>query len=218
MGGLYFDNISVDLAAAMILICVTICVYIKFIVFTYWERRGIKYFPPSFPFGNVGPTIMQRMHIGVCAQELYRKTTEPFIGMFGVTRPMLMVRDPELLRLIFIKDFNHFMDRGVYIDEKHDPLSGHLFAMNGEKWRNLRSKLTPAFTSGKLKAMMTTLLNSGDILQKYVGEAAKNGNVIDVRDITANFTTDIIASVAFGLETNSFHNPDNDFRHYGRKV
>lgn len=216
--GLYFENISTDLAAALMVICATIFVYIKFIVFTYWERRGIKYFPPSFPFGNVGPTVMQKMHIGVCTQELYRKTTEPFIGMFGVTRPTLMVRDPELLRLIFIKDFSHFMDRGVYIDEKHDPLSGHLFSLSGEKWRNLRTKLTPAFTSGKLKAMMTTLINCGDNLQKHIGEAAKNGKVIDVREVTANFTTDIIASVAFGLETNSVANPDNEFRHYGRKV
>lgn len=216
--GLYFENIFADLTVGLALICVVFWVYVKFFVFTYWERRSIKYFEPSFPFGNVGPTVMQKMHIGVCAQELYRRTTEPFIGMFGVTRPTLMVRDPELLRLIFIKNFSHFIDRGVYIDEKHDPLSGHLFSLNGEKWKNLRTKLTPAFTSGKLRAMMTTLLNCGDILQKHVGEAAKSGNVMDVRDVTANFTTDIIASVAFGLETNSFDDPDNEFRHYGRKV
>lgn len=37
-----------------------------------------------------------------------------------------------------MKDFSHFCDRAVHVDEKLDPLSGHLFALKGEKWKHLR--------------------------------------------------------------------------------
>lgn len=216
--GIYFESVTNDLVFGIVLICVSIYVYVKFVVFTYWERREIKYFPPTFPFGNVGPVVRQQMHFGILAAELYRKTSEPFIGLFGTIRPTLMVRDPELLRHIFIKDFNHFVDRGVHNDERYDPLSGHLFAMKGDRWKNLRVKMTPLFTSGKLKAMMSTLLKCGHILQNYIEEAGKKNEVVEVRDLSLRYTLDIIGSVAFGLDVNVIENPDNEFCVIGKKV
>ena len=56
-------------------------------------------------------------------------------------KPFLMINEPELIRQILIKDFNKFPDRGMYINEKIDPLTGHLFLLGGEKWRYLRAKL-----------------------------------------------------------------------------
>lgn len=81
---------------------------------------------------------------------------------------------------------------GVYINEAEDPLSAHLFAMYGEKWKNLRAKLTPVFTSGKLKAMFSTLLDCGVPLQRYLSREAEKGNVVEIREIAARYTTDII--------------------------
>lgn len=91
-------------------------------------------------------------------------------------------------------------------------------ALPGQKWKSLRGKLTPTFTSGKLKAMFSTLVDCGSNLQNYLDKMAKNDELLDVREISASHATNIIASVAFGINVDTITNPENDFRKYGRKI
>jgi cytochrome P450 family 6 len=44
------------------------------------------------------------------------------------------------------------------------------------------------------------------------------GTPVDVRETSARFTTDVIASCAFGINANSLNNPDAEFRRYMRNV
>lgn len=201
------------------IILTVVYVYAKY-MFSYWKRRGVPYLKPSIPFGNFDQLFMQKKNIGDLTKELYRKTKEPFIGVYSMLRPMLIVRDPDLIRSIFIKDFQHFHDRGVFHDEKFDPLSAHLFAIDGQKWKNLRVKLSPTFTSGKMKAMFSTLVDCGGSLQKEINRIANSPStkVFEVRELSAQFTTNCIASVAFGIDINCIEDPDTPFRQYGRKV
>ena len=98
-------------------------------------------------------------------------------------QPILMVNDPELIRIVLIKEFNRFRDRGLYYNEEVDPLSGHLFLLPGEKWRRLRAKLSPTFTSGKLKQMFPLLMEIGDELIKICDNSLKEGDVIEIKNI-----------------------------------
>jgi cytochrome P450 family 6 len=105
------------------------------------------------------------------------------------------------------------------VDEKRDPLSGHLFSLLDEKWKNLRTKLSPLFSPSKLKMMFPTFLDCAVNLQNHVSKCARSDdNVIEIRDLLARYTTDIIASVAYGFDNDSINNPDNIFRLMGAKV
>lgn len=120
--------------------------------YSFWDRYGIKSVPNvSYIFGHFRETILQKEFIGDAVTRLYRTSNEPFVGIYTILRLILLVRDPELVQSILVKDFAHFTDRGVHCNEEYDPLSGNLFALPGQRWKNLRSKLTPTFTSGKLK-------------------------------------------------------------------
>ncbi|XP_031636878.1 probable cytochrome P450 6d4, partial [Contarinia nasturtii] len=213
-----FDILRIDVIFVLVGALTSIYLYLKR-TYSYWDRRGFKTFAGyDLIFGHFTRIIFQKEHICNFLLKLYSTTTDPFIAIYGIFRPILVIRDPELIRLILIKNFAHFTDRGIHCNERYNPVTGNLVALQGQRWKQLRAKLTPAFTNGKLKAMFPTLINCGMHLQDYLEKVADNDKMLNVREICAGFTTNIIASVAFGIDVDSLHCPNNDFRKYGRKI
>lgn len=103
-------------------------------------------------------------------------------GIYVFFKPNLIITDPDLIRMVLTKKFRNFHDRGVFYNEKIDPLTGHLFALPGKKWRNLRIKLTPTFTSGKIKQMFTIIKMCGDEFVKNLENVAQTGDSIEIKD------------------------------------
>ncbi|XP_020296488.1 cytochrome P450 6d3-like, partial [Pseudomyrmex gracilis] len=120
------------------------------------------------------------------------------IGTYTFFKPNLVIADLDLVRIVLTKEFASFHDRGYYCNEKVDPLSGNLFLLPGRKWRNLRVKLTPTFTSGKLKQMFEVLKDCGEELATSLEEEAKTESCIEIKEIFARYTIDVIMSAAFG--------------------
>ncbi|XP_055296697.1 uncharacterized protein LOC129565632 [Sitodiplosis mosellana] len=209
---------TIDLLSLFIGVFTILYLYAKR-QYSYWDRKGFKTLPEvSYIFGHFTNSFLQREYFGELFARLYKTTDESFIGVYSILRPMLLLRDTELIQSVLIKDFSHFTDRGVHCNEEFDPMSANLVGSPGQKWRNLRSKQSPAFTSGKLKAMFSTLVDCGVGLQKYLEKLAKNKEQVDVREITACHQTNVIASVAFGIDVDCVNDPGHDFRKYGRMV
>ena len=149
---------------------------------------------PTFFIGNLKE--MMTVSMGEGFANFYKKfQNQKFIGFYLSYRPVLLVNDPELIHHVMIKDFTSFHDRPMPINEEVDKISGNLFFLAGQKWRDLRVKLTPTFTSGKLKMMFSILRDSGSGLVEHMENRIKqNDNVFEVRDLFARFTTNIISS------------------------
>lgn len=210
------NDILAYITAVLIILSATAYILIKH-KYLYWQRCGIEYLKPKFPFGNLGRSFMQKVAIAQDYEDLYKQTSEPYIGIYGVFRPILLVRDPKLIRDVLVKDFQYFINRGVHYDEK-DPLSINLFAIDGEQWKNLRAKLSPAFSSGKLKAMFSTLIDCSVPLSNVLDRTSKSKDqTIEIRDLLARYTMNVIASIGFGIEINCIDNADAPFRKFGQK-
>ncbi|XP_059618287.1 probable cytochrome P450 6d5 [Phlebotomus argentipes] len=213
---LIFDSVLLDIAALLSFCAVGLYFYFKHI-YSYWDRRNVKSIKPVIPFGNIKDAILLKTTFAENFVDIYNSTDEPVIGVYAINQPGLMIRDIHLVRSIMIKDFQYFHDRGVNVNEDIDPLSGHLFSLPGEKWKNLRSKLTPTFTSGRIKAMFQTFLDCGKSLEAHLTKNSDANTEVEMRNLMACYATNIIASVAFGLETDTIIEPEATFRIMGRK-
>ncbi|XP_065356912.1 cytochrome P450 6d1 [Calliphora vicina] len=182
--------------------------------YSLWQRLGIEYDEPTIPHGSLLKVRRKERAFGLVMSDLYEKYTKKFVGIYLFIKPAILLRDAALVRQIMTTDFASFHDRGVYVDEKNDPMSANLFTLKGQTWRSLRAKLTPSFTSGKLKGMFSTVDDVADKLVKHLKGQLDDGNThtLEIKSLTTTYAIDIIGSVIFGLDIDSFSNPKNEFR------
>ncbi|XP_011704428.1 PREDICTED: probable cytochrome P450 6a14 isoform X1 [Wasmannia auropunctata] len=187
--------------------------------FDYWKSRGVPGPRPIPGFGNLKDFLLRKETLGDYVLKLYTDYKDkPLIGIFTWRTPILIVKDPELIKNIFIKDFPTFADRGITTHEKAEPLSQNLFNLNPQRWRPLRAKMSPIFTSRKLKEMFSLISDCADHLVHHTEELANKNEPIECCELMAKYTTDVIGSCAFGLEINALSLKDNEFRRIGRNV
>lgn len=185
--------------------------------YNYWKQKGVPYLKPAFPFGSFSKAFLQTISIDDQIKEIYDQSSGPFIGVYSLLQPVLVIRDPEIIRTILIKDFANFPYRGWYVNENVDPMAHNLLVQNGDAWKNSRTKLSPAFTTGRLKGMFETIIKCSSSLDDLVGEYATNGEIIEIREVFARFATNVIASVSFGIEIDCIKHPDSEFRQLGKQ-
>jgi cytochrome P450 family 6 len=186
--------------------------------YSYFEEQGIPHLKPSLLFGNIYG-VGSKIHLADLTQKIYDqcKGKDVIAGFYTLISPSIFVTDLELIKQITVKDFNTFVDRGVFVNEENEPLTGNLFSIEGEKWRFLRNKLSPTFTSGKIKMMYDTISDKGEGFVRAVEKASESGSV-DIRDIASRFTTDIISNCAFGMEANTLNHENEDIVRIFHKI
>lgn len=99
-----------------------------------------------------------------------------------------------------------------------DPLSAHLFNLEGKKWKSLRAKLTPAFSSVKLKRMFYLLAECNEKFQKLIDASSRTDQPLEIRELAAKFTIDVIGSCAFGIQMNALTDEESEFHRAAKKL
>nr|XP_034187550.1 probable cytochrome P450 6a13 isoform X1 [Osmia lignaria] len=186
--------------------------------FNFWEIRGVPFRKPTVLFGNYASLLLFQISLPEGIKEMYEWfKDERFFGAFRVKSPVLILRDPDLIKNVCVKNFACFSNRGIPVNSQ-DPLSAHLFNLEGKKWKSLRSKLTPAFSSGKLKRMFYLLAECGEEFQKLIGSSSEADRPIEIRELAAKFTIDVIGSCAFGIQINALTDEESEFHRAAKKL
>lgn len=208
----------------MILVALIVIALVAFYLyntrdFNYWKNRGVKYEKPIVLFGNNLTNYLLQKSVTQLLVDLYWKfPNEKVVGFFRASRPELILRDPEIIKRVLVTDFTSFYPRGLNLHKEVEPLMKNLFFADGDVWRLLRQRMTPAFTSGKLRAMFPLIVERAEQLQLRTRAAADAGAAVDARDLMARYTTDFIGACGFGLASDSLNDEESAFRKLGAKI
>lgn len=152
-------------------------VYIKW-NYTYWNRKRVPGPEPTFLVGNIGPTLNYKKHFAEVLGDMYKwviifvftfqirwsnvsKTftfqrqysNVPYVGFYRLVKPEILVRDPDLIKDILVKNYHSFRKNGLFpFSEDYDPviLKNPFFAVD-EIWKESRRRILQAFSSGKVR-------------------------------------------------------------------
>ncbi|KAJ8926642.1 hypothetical protein NQ314_020976 [Rhamnusium bicolor] len=132
--------------------------------------------------------------------------------MYEFYLPILVLKDPELIKQVTVKDFDHFTDHRSVIPDNIDPLwSKNLFALKGQKWRDMRAILSPSFTSSKMRSMFVLMTECSENFIQHFLKKDEEIITVEFKDIFTRFTNDVIATTAFGIKVDSLDQPNNEF-------
>jgi len=187
---------------------------------TYWDRRNVPTIAENVIYGIFRDMLELKEIINDSYRKVYEKHKDlRYYGTFFFGRPTLVIQDIEIVKHVFVKDFQNFNSHGLFSDTDMDPLSGNLFSLGGQKWRTMRTKMSVTFTAGKMKYMFDKMQENVNRLNNVIArELEEKRNVFDMKERLACLSTDIIASVAFGIEVNCLENPKTEFREMGKLV
>lgn len=210
---------------------IVLCILSSFIYLIFFKKRhdfrdwGIPQPDGELPIlgiegKNLYKMFFKNRHLGDLMRDLYDLNKDAkYIGAHQFINPVIILRDIELVKAVLVKDFDHFADRKGLVDEKLEPmLMKNLASLNGERWREIRQLLSPAFTSSKIKTMFKLMEKCAENFTNSFIKQGKNKEEIDTKDAFTKYTNDVIATCAFGIEIDSMKDPKNEFYVYGREV
>lgn len=166
-----------------------------------------------------------------------------------------MIKDPELVKQLTVKDFDHFTDHRSFVDPESEPIWGNnLFSLEGnslgaessaileissflgQRWKDMRATLSGSFTSSKIKHMFDVINEAAGKFVEHFRNSNKEIVSLEMKGTysrlvyyfskkktqniacTFRYTTDVIASAAFGLKVDSIGQPENTFYLMGKQV
>ncbi|KAM6936896.1 thromboxane-A synthase [Xenentodon cancila] len=194
---------------------VTLGLFVVFLGLLYWysvypfsvlSRCGIRHPKPVPFFGNI---FMFREGFFRPLSDII-KTHGRVCGYYLGRRPVVVVADPDMLRQVMVRDFGSFPNR-MTLRFATKPMTDCLLMLRNERWKRVRSILTPSFSAAKMKEMVPLINTATDALMNNLNVHAESAEAFDIHRCFGCFTMDVIASVAFGTQVDSQNNPDDPF-------
>nr|XP_060632848.1 thromboxane-A synthase [Anolis sagrei ordinatus]XP_060632849.1 thromboxane-A synthase [Anolis sagrei ordinatus] len=194
---------------------VTITFLATFLVLLYWystfpysrlQNVGIRH-PPPLPF--IGNLLYFRKGFWESHNTLINEYG-PACGYYIGHRMFIVISEPDMIKRILKEEFQNFTNR-MAVDLASKPFADSILILRNGRWKDVRGLLTPAFSTPRIKEMAPLINQACDILLSNLKVYADSGRAFDIQRNYCCFTLDMVASMAFGIQMDSFKNPNDAF-------
>lgn len=174
----------------------------------YWHYLGIPHERPKKLWHIIKQLVTQSLSTDAMKAAHYTalynkfKGSGPFCGFYALLQPRALILDRELIRQIMIKDFWNFNDRGIYCNQKSDPLSGDLYGLRGDSWKEMRQKLDPVFERDRMAWLYGNLYDEAEQLLLVVSTTLmkQQHSTLHIQKLMRRYVLSALASCVFGLD------------------
>lgn len=184
-----------------------------------FKKQGVPHLTPIPVFGSGLPIVIMKYNLIDLLQHIYDSHPEAkYVGYYEGTRAQILIRDVDLIKSIFLKNFEYFPHHHRFFGRERDRLFGNMMLfLKDEKWKNVRSAVTPALTSSKLKGMFASMSNYAMVFADYVSKLGETERQVELKGLITKFTNDFIVDHVYSVKVDSIKDPNNMFYVYGRK-
>ncbi|XP_070321093.1 thromboxane-A synthase isoform X2 [Odocoileus virginianus] len=180
--------------------------------FSRLEKLGIRHPKPSPFIGNLA-----FFHQGFWESHMeLRKQYGPLSGYYLGRRMFIVISEPDMIEQVLVEKFSNFTNRmATGLEPK--PVADSVLFLRDKRWEEVRSVLTTAFSPEKLSEMTPLISQACEVLLAHLGRYAQSGEAFDIQRTYCCYTTDVVASVAFGTEVDSQEAPEHPFVEHCRR-
>ncbi|KAM5205797.1 thromboxane-A synthase [Hipposideros larvatus] len=206
LGFLKLDVNGPMLTVALSVVLLALLKWYSTSAFSRLEKLGIRHPKPS-PF--VGNLTFFRQGFWESQMEL-RKLYGPLCGYYLGRRMFIVISEPDMIKQVLVENFSNFTNRMVSGLESKPVLDSILF-LRDKRWEEVRGALTSAFSPEKLNEVTPLISQACDLLLAHLNHYAESGDAFDIQRCYSCYSTDVVASVAFGTPVDSQKAPEDPF-------
>lgn len=195
----------VSVYLALIVGALSLLVLYSINVHTYWKRRGIPTAKGWVPLlGHILPLLTCKLSFGQLCQKMYEAGKGySMIGFYKTTSPVLLVREPRLIKIVLQSNFSSFHDNGLKIEPELNPLAAkNPFFNVGEAWATARKRLTYAFSGVRLKMLFAAVNGVCKKFADYLEKQLKSRDKyeVELKSLFSRFTGEVVGNAGVSIE------------------
>lgn len=158
--------------------------------FQYFTKLGIRGPQPHIIKGN-GDLLRNPSFIPIEVMDRWRNEFGPVYGYYVGMKPYVAIQDLDLIQQVLVRDFHKFVNRPAMGIEIR-PVSDTLVGLRGQRWKEVRRVISPAFSGRKMRKISVSINRCVDVMVEVVGQHSTNNNDINFFSLFQGLTCQVI--------------------------